>query len=288
MEQAAVRVVGVGASAGGLEALDRFFGAVPPDTPFAFIVVQHLSPDHKSLMADILGKRTRLPVAEAHDRQRILPTHVYLVPPRSNLYVEGDRLRFRERAAAHTLNLPVDILFRSLAEQYGEQAIGVVLSGTGSDGRIGIQAIKSAGGFVLAQDPATARFDGMPLSAVATGLVDAVMAPEEMPGELRRRLSLAAVAPLLDIADAGEAIARIHAVLRVASGIDFSEYKPSTVLRRIERRRNGWSASSYRMAMRTSWIVRFAAPSFSRPTTLRATRHSRASTSSRVAICSSI
>jgi two-component system CheB/CheR fusion protein len=230
-----MRVIGVGASAGGLEALDRFFGAVPPDTPLAFIVVQHLSPDHKSLMADILGKRTRLPVAEAHDGQKILPSHVYLVPPRSNLYVEDDLLRFRERAAAHTLNLPVDILFRSLAEQYGDQAIGIVLSGTGSDGRIGIEAIKSAGGFVLAQDPSTARFDGMPLSAVATGLVDAVLAPEEMPGELRRRLN-PATAPLLDIADAGEALERIHAALRVASNVDFSEYKPSTVLRRIERR----------------------------------------------------
>jgi chemotaxis response regulator CheB len=188
MAEPATRVIGVGASAGGLEALERFFGAVPPDTPFAFIVVQHLSPDHKSLMADILGKRTRLPVAEAHDGQRILPSHVYLVPPRSNLYVEDEHIRFRERAAAHTLNLPVDILFRSLAEQYGDLAVGIVLSGTGSDGRIGIEAIKTAGGVVLAKDPSSARFDGMPLSAVATGLVDAVLAPEEMPGELRRRL----------------------------------------------------------------------------------------------------
>jgi two-component system CheB/CheR fusion protein len=232
----ATRVVGVGASAGGLEALDRFFGAVPPDSPFAFIVVQHLSPDHKSLMADILGKRTRLPVAEAHDGQQILPSHVYLVPPRSNLYVEDERIRFRDRAAAHTLNLPVDILFRSLAEQYGDNAIGIVLSGTGSDGRVGIESIKSAGGFVLVQDPATARFDGMPLSAVATGLVDAILAPEEMPGELRRRLKSGNAAQGLAIADAAEALDLIHGALAVASGIDFSEYKPSTVLRRIERR----------------------------------------------------
>lgn len=236
MTETGTRVIGVGASAGGLEALERFFGAVPPDSPFAFIVVQHLSPDHKSLMADILGKRTRLPVAEAHDGQPIVPSHVYLVPPRSNLFVEDEQIRFRDRAAAHTLNLPVDILFRSLAEQYAERAVGIVLSGTGSDGRVGIESIKTAGGIVLVQDPGTARFDGMPLSAVATGLVDAVLAPEEMPAELRRRLTNSESRSVLAIADAGEALDRVHAALAVASGIDFSEYKPSTVLRRIERR----------------------------------------------------
>jgi two-component system CheB/CheR fusion protein len=184
----ASRVVGIGASAGGVDALDRFFVAVPADSPLSFVVIQHLSPDHKSLMAGILRTRTALPVAEARDGEPILPGHLYLVPPRSNLYVERGHLRFRDRAVAHTTNLPVDELFRSLAEQYGTEAIGIVLSGTGRDGCLGIEFIKAAGGLVLVQDPTTARSDGMPLAAIATGFVDVVLAPGAMPAELMRML----------------------------------------------------------------------------------------------------
>lgn len=231
-----VRVVGMGASAGGLEALERFFERADTEMAVAYVVVQHLSPDHKSLMADILGKRTRLPVTEAEDGVVLEPGRVYVVPARKNLVVEGRFLRLKERAAAHTLNLPIDLLFRSLAEQQGELAMGVVLSGTGSDGRMGIEAIKEAGGLVIAQDPSTARFDGMPLSAISTGLVDLILAPDAMPAEIRRHVEGVLVGKSRQPPISEEALGRILEVLKRVSGIDFREYKPNTVLRRIERR----------------------------------------------------
>ena len=230
-------VVGIGASAGGLEALERLFGAIPRDLRAAFIVVQHISPDHKSLMADLLGKHTPMPVREAVDGLFIEPGTVAMVPPRSNLEVEGDQLRLRERAAPHSPNLPINLLFRSLAERFGARAVGIVLSGTGSDGRLGIEAIKQAGGLVLVQDPATARFDGMPLSAISTGLADVVVAPQAMGEEL---LAFAAKG------NAGRkwghtvsdelAMQSLQARLLRGTGIDFAEYKPATVMRRIARR----------------------------------------------------
>ena len=217
--------------------MERLFDAIPRDLRAAFIVVQHLSPDHKSLMADLLGKHTPMPVREAVDGLIIEPGTVAMVPPRSNLEVEGDQLRLRERAAPHSPNLPINLLFRSLAERFGERAVGIVLSGTGSDGRLGIEAIKQAGGLVLVQDPATARFDGMPLSAISTGLADAVVAPQAMGEEL---LAFAANG------NAGRkwvhtvsdelAMQSLQARLLRGTGIDFAEYKPATVMRRIARR----------------------------------------------------
>lgn len=229
-------VVGVGASAGGLEALEKFFDAIPAELSAAFIVVQHLSPDHKSLMADLLSKHTRMPVREAVDGQEVLVGTVTMVPPHANLELEGDRLRFRERTNGHSPNLPINLFFHSLAQTYGERAVGVVLSGTGSDGRDGIKRIKEAGGVVLAQEPSTARFDGMPLASIATGLVDLISAPEAMGQELLTlcehggRVAL----PPHDLDDAS--ILTIQQQLLEVSGIDFSEYKRATVLRRVAHR----------------------------------------------------
>lgn len=229
-------VVGVGASAGGLEALEKFFDSIPSELNAAFIVVQHLSPDHKSLMADLLSKHTSMPVREAVDGQQVLVGTVTMVPPHANLELEGDRLRFRERMNGHSPNLPINLFFHSLAETYAERAVGVVLSGTGSDGRDGIKRIKEAGGVVLAQDPSTARFDGMPLASIATGLVDLVTSPEAMGQELLAlcvhggRIAL----PPNDLDDAS--ILAIQAQLLDVSGIDFSEYKRATVMRRVAHR----------------------------------------------------
>jgi two-component system CheB/CheR fusion protein len=228
-------VVGIGASAGGLEALERFFEHVPSDSRIAWIVVQHLSPDHKSLMAEILGKRTQMPVKEVVEDEELKPGHVYLGPARSLVAVDGKTMRLKLRDRASGLNLPIDALFRSMAEHLEEDAVGVVLSGTGSDGRSGLEAIKDAGGLVVAQDPTTARFDGMPLSAVSTGLVDLVLPPEAMPDQIARVLE-DGFARTTGALPPGDALDTIFAALKKVSGIDFSEYKSSTVGRRIERR----------------------------------------------------
>lgn len=229
--------MGIGASAGGLDALERFFANIPAATSMAFVVAQHLSPDHKSMMVDLLGKRTKLVVREAEDGAPIEAGTVYLVPPRANVLVGRGLLTLSDRAAPHTLNLPVDQLLRSLADSYGERAIAVVLSGTGSDGREGVMAIKSAGGVVLAQEPTTARFDGMPREAIRTGLVDLVLSPEEMATELgmlgddRRLLAKLAARP-----EPESAFERVAEELRRTHGFDLSKYKRTTTLRRLERR----------------------------------------------------
>ena len=176
-------VVGIGASAGGLDALERFFGALPVDSGAAFVVIQHLSPDHKSMMDNLLSRYTSMPVRVIEHEMRLLPDAVFLIPPGKHLRLVGDRLMLGPKAE-HGLSLPIDIFFNSLAEHWADNAIAVVLSGTGSDGSRGVAAVNAAGGFVFVQDPTTAKFDGMPRSAIGTGLVD-VVAPAE---ELGRRL----------------------------------------------------------------------------------------------------
>lgn len=229
--------VGIGASAGGLDALERLFGTLSADIPMAFVVAQHLSPDHKSMMVELLTKRTKLAVVEARDDALLTRGTVFLVPAHANVIVERSRLRLSGRAAPHTLNLPVDQLLRSLAKTFGDRAIGVVLSGTGSDGREGIVAIKNAGGLALVQDPETATFDGMPREAIRTGLVDAVLPAEEIARELERiggdRLLLA---HLSGSSKPNDAFAQLVDEMRRSIGFDLSAYKPGTLVRRIERR----------------------------------------------------
>jgi len=232
-------VVGIGTSAGGLEALEKFFTNMPPDDQMAFIVVQHLSPDYESHMVELLSKYTPLKVYQARDGMEVEPKNIYLIPRRKNMTIFKGRLYLVEYGRGQGLNLPIDIFFESLAKDQGEKSIGIVLSGTGSDGTRGIRAIKEAGGMVMAQDD-SARFDGMPRSAVSTQLVDYVIPPEEMAGNLlsfikhpclNRDPSL----PLV-IADDQVPLEKLFAILRTQTGIDFSEYKPSTILRRISRR----------------------------------------------------
>jgi two-component system CheB/CheR fusion protein len=235
-----VNVVGIGASAGGLEAIETFFKHMPDNSGVAFVVIQHLSPDHKSLMAELLSKRTLMPVHRAEGGMSVEPNCVYLIPPNKNLRIfHGKLLLSDQNRDDRGINLPIDIFFRSLAEDYADKAIAIVLSGTGSDGTTGIRAIKENLGMVMAQAEETAAFDGMPRSAIATGLVDYILPPDAMPAQLLSYLNhpytskdeLSSV--LLSNEDG---LSRIFALLRERNKIDFTYYKPSTIIRRIERR----------------------------------------------------
>ncbi|MDX2009206.1 MAG: chemotaxis protein CheB [Myxococcaceae bacterium] len=234
------QVIGVGASAGGLEALERLLSGIDASAPWAWVVVQHLAPDHKSLMAEILTKRTALPVQEARDGDVLEGGRVYLAPSHANVAIDRDVVRLVDRSIGHALNLPVDVLFRSLAETRGEEAVGVVLSGTGSDGRAGVEAIKQAGGLVIVQDPAGARFDGMPQAAIGTGLVDAVVPAERIPGEIQRQVESAP----LELPSTDE-LQRLYRLLEKSSTINFAEYKPATVMRRVAHRQQTLGVGSF-------------------------------------------
>ena len=233
-------VVGVGASAGGLEALESFFRNIKSDCGLSFVVIQHLSPDYKSLMGELLSKYTEMPIYRAEDGMRIKKNCVYLIPPKKNMTIFHNKLYLTEQKPTTGLNLPIDIFFRSLAEDYGERSIGVVLSGTGSDGTLGIRAIKGAGGMVMAQDEATAKFDGMPKSAIATGLVDYVLPPAEMGDQLLKYVAHPLVSGSETKEDVSmkddDALSKILANIRTRTSTDFTYYKPNTIVRRIERR----------------------------------------------------
>ena len=176
-------IIGIGASAGGLEALQQFFDYMPSHSGLSFVVIQHLSPDYKSLMADILAKHTQMSVFQAENRMTVRPDTVYLIPPKKYMTVRHNQLILSDYDTG-TLNHPIDVFFTSLAEERKEQSIVVVLSGTGSDGTNGIKAVKEHGGLVIAQAPESAKFDGMPRSVINTGLADFVLSPEEIAEEI--------------------------------------------------------------------------------------------------------
>jgi two-component system CheB/CheR fusion protein len=231
--------VGVGASAGGLEALEQFFAKMPAQTGMAFFVVQHLSPDFRSLMDELLARRTEIPIRRVEDGMIARPDTIYLMPPKKEMIISGGQLLLTDKDLSQALTLPIDHFFRSLAQDAGDAAIGIVLSGTGSDGSRGIRAIHDAGGLVLVQSAETAKFDGMPKSAIETGVADFILHVHEMPGTLLRCLHhpLAEGMGQLAIDPVREtAMERIYRLLRDRYAIDFSHYKPSTVARRTERR----------------------------------------------------
>src|ERR1700721_3295868 len=188
---ASTRVVGLGASAGGLEALQQFIENVTAASGLAYVVVQHLDPTHKAMLTELLQRATAMPVREATASMRVEPDVVYVIPGRTELPVVGGRLHLAEPAQPRGRRLPIDALFCSLARDQGERAIGVVLSGMGSDGTIGLQAIKAQGGLTLAQDPTSAQFDSMPRNAIDAGACDIVASAAELP----RRILLAAAKP---------------------------------------------------------------------------------------------
>ncbi|SIQ88750.1 two-component system, chemotaxis family, CheB/CheR fusion protein [Paenibacillus sp. RU4T] len=234
-----VRIVGIGASAGGLEGLKHFFQQASPETGLAFVVIQHLSPDHKSLMNEILSLYTRMQIQLAHDGMEVEPNTIYLVPPRKSLSLKKNQLWLSD-PHPDEIHYPIDYFFHSLAADQGQQAIAVVLSGTGTDGTRGIAAVKRSGGIVFAQNEESAKFDGMPRSAIDSGHVDFVLAPEKIASKLKFPASLipspgyAVHAAALN--DSEALLAKILERVRERTNIDFSFYKKNSLLRRIEKR----------------------------------------------------
>jgi two-component system, chemotaxis family, CheB/CheR fusion protein len=236
---ALVPVVGIGASAGGLEAFRQLLSALPTDTGMAFVLVQHLEPKHDSVLTTLLARATRMPVNEVHEKMHIQPDHVYVIPANADMSVVEGLLHLAARKAPAGRHLPIDYFFHSLAAARGPRATGVILSGTASDGTDGIKAIKAAGGVTFAQEPESAKFDGMPRSAIATGCVDFVLQPERIAKELAHLVKHPFAGPL----DAIPALpaqeqdwVRLFRILRTAFGVDFSLYKKSTLKRRLARR----------------------------------------------------
>lgn len=231
--------VGIGASAGGLEAIEAFFTHMPANSQMAFIVIQHLSPDYKSLMVELLSKKTDMPVFRAENGMPVQRNAVYLIPPKKNLTIFHGRLVLADQDATRGMNFPIDLFFRSLAEDQNEKAIAIVLSGTGSDGARGVRTVKENGGVVLVQDEESARFDGMPRAALATGMADFTLKPESMPDQLLAFGSHPSVThkvyPDALVKDE-DTLTRVFSLLRDSSKVDFTHYKPTTVLRRLERR----------------------------------------------------
>jgi two-component system, chemotaxis family, CheB/CheR fusion protein len=230
-------VVGLGASAGGLEAIEAFFRHVPTDIGMAFVVVSHLDPSHESILTEIVQRTTALPVVEATDQLAVKPNRIYVIPPNRDLAIFHGTLQLSVPEAPRGQRMPIDAFFRSLAEDQGEQAMGVVLSGTGSDGTLGLRAILGSGGVTYAQDPATAKYDGMPSSAVRAGYVAHVLPVERMPDAMRTAARASGLRPGSHTAPATlRGLRQILSTLRSRTGHDFSLYKKSTVVRRIERR----------------------------------------------------
>src|SRR6266566_1698517 len=229
-------IVGIGASAGGLEAFTKLLKKLPADTGMAVVLIQHLDPKHESILTALLSRSTRMPVHEVANRMPVEPNHVYVIPRNANMQISDTTLHLTRRPDTGEKHMPVDFFFQSLAEAKKSNAIGIILSGTGSDGTAGLRAIKSEGGITFAQDLNSARFDGMPRSAIAAGMVDYVLPPEE----IARDLANISRHPYVT-SDGGGSVAedefnKIFSLLRAQTGSDFSSYKRGTIGRRVRRR----------------------------------------------------
>ncbi|MCX5994024.1 MAG: SAM-dependent methyltransferase, partial [Chloroflexi bacterium] len=229
----------MGASAGGLEAFELFFRKMPPKSGMAFVLVSHLDPGHASMLTEIMQRNTSMPVVEALDQLKVEPDHVYVIPPNRDMSIFHGALHLSVPQARRGQGMPIDLFLRSLADDQGEKSICVILSGTGSDGTLGLRAIHGAGGVSFVQDPSTAKYDGMPGSAVRSGLATYVLPIEKMPEQLsayvksffEKKIRPASPAP----ATTG-ALSKVLMRIRSVTGHDFSLYKRSTINRRIERR----------------------------------------------------
>ncbi|MGB9082610.1 MAG: chemotaxis protein CheB, partial [Desulfuromonadaceae bacterium] len=232
-------IVGIGASAGGLEALEQFMRQVPEGCGLAFVIVQHLDPTHKGIMPELLQRVTGMGVFQVRDRMKVKPDCVYVIPPNRNMSILHGVLHLFEPTAPRGLRLPIDFFLSSLAEDQQERSVGVILSGMGSDGTMGLRAIKEKGGVSLVQEPASAKFDSMPRSAIESGLADLVAPAEELPAKiidyLRHAIAIVKTVPALEEKDQS-ALEKVIILLRAKTGHDFSLYKKNTIYRRIERR----------------------------------------------------
>ena len=241
-------IAGIGSSAGGLEALQDFLSHLPENLKnVAFIVAQHLSPTHKSMLVQLLSRETKLLVSEAKNGDTVEPNNIYITPPDNEISISGGKIWLQRPKGGIGPKPSVDILFQSLAEDIKENAIGIILSGTGSDGAIGVRHIKSTGGFVIVQEPQTAKYNGMPLASIETGLVDMVLAPDKMGEELSeitqnesypRDLQLSA------IENDSDSLESIFKLLSRRTGTDFANYKPSTIGRRLQKRLSSLKVNS--------------------------------------------
>ncbi len=231
-------IVGIGASAGGLEALEQFFMNMSKDSGMAFVVIQHLDPNHVGIMPELLQRTTAMKVIQVTDKMRVKPNHVYVLPPNKSMAILNGSLHLFEPIESRGLRLPIDIFFRSLADDQQENSIGIILSGMGSDGSAGLKAIKEKNGIVLVQDPQASKFNGMPASAIATVAADIVAPANELPARLQALLKNSPAVKLNLMADDKNksCLEKIIILLRAQTGHDFSLYKKNTLYRRIERR----------------------------------------------------
>ncbi|HEX7508449.1 MAG TPA: chemotaxis protein CheB, partial [Polyangia bacterium] len=238
-ESGSFPIVGIGASAGGLEAIEQFLRRVPDGSGMAFVIVQHLDPTQKGMLVELLSRATSLDVVQVKDRLTIEPNRVYVIPPNQDMSILHGVLHLMAPSAPRGLRLPIDFFFRSLADDQRDRSVGVILSGMGSDGTLGVRAIKEHAGVVFVQTPASAKFDAMPRSAIDAGLADVVAPAEELAGKIAAYVAHAPIGKVGEQPLAGKdhsAIEKICVLLRSQTGHDFSQYKRSTVYRRIERR----------------------------------------------------
>ena len=234
-------IVGIGASAGGLEALELLLTALPIDSGVAFVIVQHLDPTHKGMMPEILQRITSIKVDQVQDQMEVKPNHIYVIPPNKDISLLHGKLHLFDPMHARGLRLPIDFFFHSLASELRQQSIGVILSGMGSDGTQGLHSIKERGGLVIVQDPKEAKYDSMPNSAIDSGIVDIIalaqLIPEKISLYLHHPKSSVIQEPAnIMVLKASGSLSKIIILLRTHTGQDFSQYKESTICRRIERR----------------------------------------------------
>ncbi|WP_052467119.1 chemotaxis protein CheB [Psychroserpens damuponensis] len=231
-------VVGIGASAGGLKALQNLFRYIPDDTGMSFIIVQHLSPDFKSLMPELLSKFTNMTIHTAKDKLPIKPNCIYLNQRNKNLHIKGSKIYLLEKGPKNNLNLPIDIFFHTLGEEFKEKSIAIILSGTGSDGSRGITTVKEKGGITIAQNPEEAEFDGMPNAAINTNAVDYIKSTQQIAKILTSKNIELKILNALDLntQKLETEFKGILVEIYKHCGVDFREYKKNTIIRRMEKR----------------------------------------------------
>src|SRR5437588_6946217 len=232
-------IAAIGASAGGIEAFTELVTSLPNDTCMAFVLIQHLDPDHKSLLTELISKKTAMRVKEVTNGMTVEPNHVYVIPANATMSISNSSLQLEPRGESRGVHMSIDHFMRALAEQQGNHAIGIILSGSGTDGTAGLAEIQAHGGMTFAQDEASAKYASMPVSAVAAGCVDYVLPPRAIAHELARiaRHPYLARADAADIAPAeNTGLTLVFKLLRKTTGVDFTHYRQSTILRRIQRR----------------------------------------------------
>src|SRR6185437_6616827 len=230
-------VIGIGASAGGLDAFTQMLKALPPTTGMAYVLVQHLDPNHESMLVDLLAQHTSMPVRQATQGTQVEPDHVYIIPPNARMAIQDGMLELSPREEDRGRNMPIDYFFSSLAEARQGRSVGVVLSGAASDGTLGLEAIKGAGGITFAQDH-SAKFDGMPRSAIAAGVADFILPPDAIAREIANIASHSYFGKQAKDSEAAEGpeLEKILSLLQTRTGVNFLQYKMPTVRRRLGRR----------------------------------------------------